>query len=61
MFSAYKGQKSRKDQTEGKTKKDVETTPAEAAVIIENDDDDVGEIPEEIPDSDSVDNSETGS
>jgi len=60
LFSAYKEQKVRKDQPDGKTKKDVETTATEPTMIIDNDDD-VEEIPEEIPDDDSVDNSETAS
>lgn len=50
----------RKDQSDGKTKKDVETTATEPTMIIDNDDD-VEEIPEEIPDDDSVDTAETAS
>lgn len=46
---AYKEQKVRKDQSDGKAKKDTETT---TTMVV--DDDDVGEIPEEIPDDDSV-------
>ena len=57
LFSAYKEQKVRKDQSDGKTKKDVETTPTEPTII--DNDDDVEEIPEEIPDDDSVDTAET--
>ena len=52
--AAYKGQKVRKEQTDGKTKKDVESTATAA-----DNEDDVEEIPEEIPDDDSVDNTET--
>ena len=46
----------RKDQSDGKTKKDVDTTATEPMMIIDNDDD-----VEEIPDDDSVDNAETAS
>jgi len=47
----------RKDQSDGKTKKDVEAMPTEVTSV----DDDVEEIPEEIPDDDSVDSAETAS
>lgn len=47
----------RKDASDAKTKKDVETTATEATMNVDNDND-VEEIPEEIPDDDSVDNAE---
>ena len=55
--AAYKEQKVRKEQPDGKAKKDTETTTMEMTVV--DNDDDVEEIPEEIPDDDSVDNAET--
>ena len=50
----------RKDQSDGKTKKDVETTPSATTMNVDNDDD-IEEIPEEIPDDDSVPDVETAS
>ena len=47
----------RKDPTDGKTKKDVETTETETTTAVDNDD--IEEIPEEIPDDDSVHTAET--
>jgi len=52
-LSAYKEQKVKKDQSDGKTKKDAETTATTTTMSVDNDDD-VEEIPEEIPDDDSV-------
>jgi len=60
LFLAYKEQKVRKDPSDGKSKKDVESTATEPMMNVDNDDD-VEEIPEEIPDDDSVDNAETAS
>jgi len=55
--AAYKEQKVRKEPSDGKTRKDVETTATETTAV--DNDDDVEEIPEEIPDDDSADNAET--
>jgi len=59
-ITAYKEQKVRKEQSDGKTKKDVEATATEPTTNVDNDDD-IEDIPEEIPDDDSVDNAETAS
>lgn len=54
---AYKEQKVRKDQSDSKTKKDTEST---TTMNVDNDDD-IEEIPEEIPDDDSVADAEPAS